>query len=720
MKSITQPITTLTAAITLLVACSGNQRLPPVEPNPDPDPGTSSGTPLNIRSSACNNIRFSLSGSDWVIETLGTDPYVWLDATLPVDIDKNYMLSFESFNTTEPLPLVIFVGEVCDNDHLLEGGDYVLPRTEGWSTVSYNLSKVKKNPAVPFRSVRIRFGVNGQHTFRIRNLVLRAPNQQEIEAEQGAQERLKQEKELTARLKSYLAQSFTSKVTSVATDYASGKITVTGTTDATDLTHVGLAEIPMWEDQTRPVSVAAFEHLTSNSFTLTFDRFAADKHDRLLSGWAVVRQEGTGYTLLSAMHNNDRIDNPRANLPKMVPASIKGIGGCPYDHEDMILLGVGGGNFNIILDQILFTDPGGGRQPYEYAGKTYYADVNGGMVKQIDKDVKICQQKNLMVSAILLLPVNRGAAEGTWIDLVAHPENEMSAAFAMPNMLSKEAVEAYAATMNFLCERYSGEQYGRIHHWIIHNEIQSGFYWTNAGNRGMETYMNLYQRSMRLVQTIARQYDPNAKSLISLDHGWMYKGSDRCYRGIDLLNQLVKYSRQEGDFEWGVAFHPYPQDINNPRTWLDDQATYSFSTQYLTPKNLEVIDAWVERPEVCYNGSVPREIQFTEQGINTPDYGNLSLTNQAAGVAYSLAKIAHMKHVTTYAYHLWADAHEEGDLRLGLRKYSDDTDPWGKKPSWDVFRAFGTADWESVSAPYLGIIGIASWDEVIHKGRIEQ
>ena len=343
------------------------------------------------------------------------------------------------------------------------------------------------------------------------------------------------------------------------------------------------------------------------------------------------------------------------------------------------------------------------------------------MIKQIDQDVKISQQMGLMVSAILLVPVNRGAAEGSWLDLVAHPENEYSAAFSMPNMLSKEAVEAYAATMNFLCERYSTEQYGRIHHWIIHNEIQAGFYWTNAGKRNLETYMNLYERSMRLVQTIARQYDPNAKSLISLDHGWTDQGSDRSYQGMQLLEQLLKYCRQEGDFEWGLAFHPYPQDINNPRTWLDDRATYSFSTQYLTPKNLEVLDAWVDRPEVCYNGTDPREIQFTEQGINTPDYEPLSLQNQAAGVAYSLAKIQHMKHVTSYAYHLWADAHEEGSLRLGLRKYRDDADdPLGKKPSWEVFRAFGQEDWQSVSAPYLNVIGIDSWDDVVYTGTITE
>ncbi len=710
------------AAITaccFVAGCSTDNRLPHIEP--EPNPPTINGIPLSIRSSDYNNIVVSYDGDEAIIRTTGLDPYIWLDASVPVDFSKRYMLAFDSFNTSEPLSLVIFVGEVCDSGHLLENGDYTLPRTEGWSSVSYNLSKVKESPSVPFRSVRVRFGLNGNHTFRLKNPVLREPNKQELDAITNENNRLKEEQALTNRLKSYLSKNFTSKIETVIADYTASTIVVTGTANVSDFNGVGLAEIPMWLDQTKLASVESFTPLTSGAVAQTFPRFADDGRDRLLSGWAVVKHEVNGYTLLSAVHHTDRIDNPRAVLEKKVPSSIKGIGGCPFDHSDMVDLNIGGANFNIILDQILYTEPGGGRVPYTYAGKTYYADVNGSMIKQIDHDVKIAQQMGLLTSAILLVPINRGAAADSWLGLVAHPENEYSAAFSMPNMLSKEAVEAYAATMNFLCERYSTEEYGRIHNWIIHNEIQSGFYWTNAGKRNLETYMNLYERSMRLVQTIARQYDSNAKSLISLDHGWTYAGSDRAYQGVRMLEQLLKYCRQEGDFEWGIAFHPYPQDINNPRTWLDDQATYSFSTPYITPKNIEVLDAWVELPEVCFNGTTPREIQFTEQGINSPDYASLSLSNQAAGVAYSLAKIRHMKNLTTYDYHLWADAHEEGSLRLGLRKYRDnETDPLGKKPSWDVFRAFEQSDWETVSAPYLNIIGISNWDEAYYTGTISK
>jgi hypothetical protein len=107
--------------------------------------------------------------------------------------------------------------------------------------------------------------------------------------------------------------------------------------------------------------------------------------------------------------------------------------------------------------------------------KTWYADVEGAL-KDIDKNVKIAQEKGWMVSAILLIPVNRSGEKQSWLGQAAHPEALMSAAFAMPDLAAREGVEACAATINFLAERYSTPQYGRIHHWIIHNEIQNGFF----------------------------------------------------------------------------------------------------------------------------------------------------------------------------------------------------------------------------------------------------
>ncbi|MDR1156362.1 MAG: DUF5722 domain-containing protein [Bacteroidales bacterium] len=678
---------------------------------------------LTPRQKDYNHMTLTYDRYEWEVSTTANDPYLFVDADIPVNIKTHYILSFESFNTAEMLPLLLYVGAPLNSSHIID--TYTLPRTEGWTVNAYDISATLEPPAEPFTSIRIRFGNTAGKTVRLRNFILREPTGREKEEAEHREDRIRQDEELSARLQNYLNKSFTSSITSVRMSFAAGQIAVQGEYAGSDLSATGLAEIPMWKDATDLDAPASFTPLNSPAVNFSFGRTAEDGHDRLLSGWAIARQNTSGgqtrYELLSAVHYADEI-TPRADLPKKIPASLKGIGGCPMDHPDMDELGIASVTFNIILDAILYRDPGQGRTPWNYAGKTWYAAVGAGShVNDIDRDVRIAREKGWMVSAILLIPVNRQGSKNSWLAQAAHPETEMSAAFSMPNFTAREGAEAYAATISFLAERYGKDEPGRIHHWIVHNEIQAGFYWTNAGRKTVETYMNLYQKSMRTVQTLARLYDPNAKALISLDHGWNNPDDPdpRSYRGKDMLDLLVKFSRQEGDFEWGIAFHPYAQDINNPRTWQDNRAYYSFDTPFLTFKNLEVLDAWVEQASVRYQGTVPREIQFTEQGLNSPDYSEQHLKEQAAGMAYVWAKVERLRNVTAFQYHLWADAHEEGGLKLGLRKYGNDAgDPYGKKPVWYLYQACGTSEWETVSAPYKPVVGIAGWNESYYSGTI--
>ncbi len=671
---------------------------------------------LTIRPADSHNISVEQNGDSYIITTTGNDPYVFLDADRPVDISHYRMLEFNSFNTSDILPLALFVGRL-DNDHLVEGNLYTLPRTEGWSVNAYDITKTDVPADGPVSWIRIRFGMNGGNRFIISGLKLRPMNSRDRDILENIELRARQDRELSERLSCYLSTRFASEIGHVEVSYPDSTVTVAGRADRIS-GNAGLAEIPIWAEYTDLKDVETFIPLgREGKFGFTVPRFAEDGHDRLLSGWAVVEKRDSCYSLLSAVHYPDDII-PKSDLPEITSRSLKGIGGCPFDHEDMKLLGVGGANFNVLLDQILFTEPAAGRTAYRYGSRTWYVDENCPAIRGMDMNTKIAQENGWLISGILLLPVDRSYTPGTWASLANHPECQASAAFAMPNMLSKEGAEAYAATMTYLCERYSSGRHGRIHHWIIHNEIQNGFFWTNAGDRDIMTYMNLYCKSMRTVYNIARQFDPNAQVLISLDHDWNRKSNKRSYEGMKLMDILLDFSHKEGDFQWGIAYHPYPQDINNPRTWEDDQALYTFDTPFMTPKNLEVLNEFAGLPSVRYRG-MPREIHLTEQGLNSPDYSEKSLQDQAAGMVYTWEKIRHLKNIKCYYYHLWADDHGEGGLRLGLRKFHDDKDdPLGKKPIWDVVRAYETSEWEAVREQYREILGIRKWNEILYKGEI--
>ena len=409
------------------------------------------------------------------------------------------------------------------------------------------------------------------------------------------------------------------------------------------------------------------------------------------------------------------------SLPELRPRSRKGLGGFGLDRpfSDIDDLGVSAVTVNIVLNGFMSTLPGPGRSPFEHLGRTWYTDDNA--VSQMDATLLAAASRNLLVSAIILLGQPGNAPATEFVRMEAHPDADPSGIFAMPAVSTRDGVAAYTAALNFLARRYGRPdgRYGRIHHWIMHNEVNAGWTWTNAGDKSVLLYMDLYERSMRAAYLIARQYNPRARVFISLEHHWTEKPSLHSYAGKEMLEILAKYSHAEGDFDWGRAFHPYPQNLFDPRVWRDTDVDFTFNTPKITFKNLEVLDAWMKRPEMRYLGTRVRKTHLTEQGLNSPDYADASLQNQAAGMAYAWNKLKRLDSIEMFDYHNWVDNRGEGGLRIGLRRFPDDKeDPLGRKPIWTVYRSLGTDSEDAATGFALPLIGIKSWEEVHYPGQI--
>ena len=180
---------------------------------------------------------------------------------------------------------------------------------------------------------------------------------------------------------------------------------------------------------------------------------------------------------------------------------------------------------------------------------------------------------------------------------------------------------------------------------------------------------------------------------------------------------LNDFSAAEGDFYWGVAYHPYPQDLTKPAFWNNDtRSTYDENSAYCTFKNLEVVDHWIRQKKNMYKGSTKRILFLSENGTNSPSYSESDLALQAAGAAWALKKVYALEGIDAIQWHNWMDNRYEGGLRIGLRKFSDEPgDPAGIKPVWNVYQAAGTSSESAVFDPYLKTIGINSWEETLHK-----
>lgn len=130
-----------------------------------------------------------------------------------------------------------------------------------------------------------------------------------------------------------------------------------------------------------------------------------------------------------------------------------------------------------------------------------------------------------------------------------------------------------------------------------------------------------------------------------------------------------------------------------------------------------MLDAYLKQPRFLDRGNV-RPIHLSENGFNSKDYSKAVLAEQAAGMAFAWKKIQRLSAIESWQYHNWIDNRHEGGLRIGLRKFPDEPgDPAGKKPIWHLYQALDTEREEEACAPYLKVIGIPTWDEILHEVR---
>ena len=188
-----------------------------------------------------------------------------------------------------------------------------------------------------------------------------------------------------------------------------------------------------------------------------------------------------------------------------------------------------------------------------------------------------------------------------------------------------------------------------------------------------------------------------------------------------MLDRLADYSRLEGDFEWGVAYHPYPQGLFQAATWNDKRPSFSFDSPYITPKNIEVLDAYLHRQPLLYRGEKLRTVLLSEQGFHSKDYSPESQQLQAAALVYTWHKIRPLSTIEAFHNHRWIDNQGEGGLLPGLRTLPDAAKPFGERKSgWSVYQALDTPGEESASAFAKEIIGVTDFAQIPYRGPISE
>lgn len=659
--------------------------------------------PLALQIEKSNQLTVkSLTDGELELTTLGQDPFIQFKRFDSTSVSESQtVLTFEYFSLKDIHGMSVYYGPPITATKQFSAGK--LSKSQSWQSYAIDLQTLSSGKwSAKDNQLRLDFGRVPGITFRIRNVHIRKPTSEENKSltEREADSKIKLARE--SRVNIFYKTKFASRINSVVVDKqeilirgAVGRgsnsrlIEISPQVSVAEYATLQHGEI-LLDQQAGIIDVGELK--TQGAFGKRLSRFQGGR-DRTTSRWAVAEQNQTGQWKLSShwKYATELSAAASRTLPRQNPKGIKGMGGVSprFPLEELIELGVHNITVNIALSHLMDSVPHQGWIPFENGGRKWF--VNPRRLAEYDTLIRFAFENEIVVSGILLVSFSKSPFGKTLV----HPEADRAGHYAMPNLTTADGVAAYEAVIAFLAQRYSasGFPHGRVSNWIIHNEVGFGWEWTNMGRQPPMLYMDHYLRSMRLVHNVTRRYDPHSRVFISLTHHWNTPTAAtwRSYSNIDLIERLAESSSIEGDFAWGVAYHPYPQNLRRADAWNDTRVTNDFQTPLITPKNIAVLDRWMQLPKMRNSAGEIRGVLLSEQGFNTPDYSIQNQQLQAAGFVYMWKQMRGLRSIEAFHNHRWVDHPKEGGLLLGIRKLPANGKPYGeKKLAWDVYKALDT------------------------------
>ncbi len=477
----------------------------------------------------------------------------------------------------------------------------------------------------------------------------------------------------------------------------------------TDDNQLYLFEMPTYATGLTGNPVATAPYGQAATFHVSLNRDKADS--RLYSKFAVAVKSGGGFVQIT---DSAYISNPEviAKHTMAYPEGVskKGLLVSPaqYTTGEIDDLGVKQVTYDIPINR-LFGPTTHGSYPtinYSYNGKNYQFD--GFIVAQYDHVFKSLTQRGVVVTAILLNELDPTCMQTT------HPLARMqtTSPYYMFNAAEATGVEHLAAAGSFLASRYSDIGVGRVHNWIVGNEITARNQWNYIAPMDVVTYTEEYAKALRVLYTALKSTNANARVYISLDQTWNRNLTDgSSYDGRDIVDALAANSASHGNFDWGVAAHPYGVPLTWAAFWgMPPQyaamklVTNDANTPMITMANLQVLTDYMCMPQNLARNGAPRHMMVSEVGFPSAQGENV----QAAAIAYAYLQAAYNQHIDAFILARDIDSATEvaQGLNMGLRNADG-----SNKLAYSVYKSI---DSNTAVADFAKpLIGISDWSQVI-------
>ncbi len=360
--------------------------------------------------------------------------------------------------------------------------------------------------------------------------------------------------------------------------------------------------------------------------------------------------------------------------------------------------------YNIPLSHIMgeTTDQTFPTITYNYGGKDYV--FNGAAINGYDGLFTYLTNMGMTATAVVLNDWNEAFPE------LIHPEardQESGAYYYMFNTVQEEGIRTLEAVASFLAQRYSDGEHGIVHSWVIANEINQNRVWNYMDTEDVVHYAEEFEKSLRIFYQAVRSHYAQGRVYFSIDNAWNCNEGDNSsfFNGRDVLEAFNEAALAHGNYDWGIAIHPYPEPLTRVNYWSQEYDK-TIDAPHLSIMNLNVLtDLLCEEQFLDREGEV-RSVTITELGFSSGSGERL----QAAAFAYCYHIVEDNPYVDAFLMNRQTDAPEEvmAGLAFGVYEY----DHSGKYIK-DVYSDIDTDKSGQYTDFMLKILGADSLEEAL-------
>ncbi len=339
---------------------------------------------------------------------------------------------------------------------------------------------------------------------------------------------------------------------------------------------------------------------------------------------------------------------------------------------------------------------------YMYQGTCYH--FNGAELFAYDTLFTYLTDMGMCNTAIILNDWNEEHLE------MIHPQarNEESGAYYyMFNTADEEGTRALEATASFLAERYSSGEHGMVHSWVIANEINQHHLWNYMETENLDYYAEEFEKAFRIFYQAIKSCYAGARVYYSIDHDWNSNEGDNShyFNARDLIGAFDQAAKVHGNYDWGIAIHPYPNPLTRVNYWSQEYDK-TMDADVLTIMNLSAVTDFFRQEAYLDTAGEVRSIAITELGFSSGAGEKL----QAAAYAYCYYIAEANPDIDALILNRQTDAPEEMRQGLAFGIYGYDH---SEKYVQEIFRWIDTKDGRKYTDFMLNILGADSLEEAL-------